>query len=236
MLSQLPLPLSLSLHETFDSFYVGNNAQLVSEIKHAISETHFHYIYFWSAHSVGRTHLLYAACHQVTEQGQTASYVPLEQFQYLSTEMLQGMEQCALVCLDNLDAIAGNKEWEIAIFDLFNRIYEQQQTTLLITGSCAPRQLPLTLPDLSSRLNWGNIYQLQTLNDDEKKHALQQRARLKGIDLSDDVSTYLVHHLSRDMKILFLTLDELDRASLSSKRKLTIPFVKESLSLKQSVK
>lgn len=231
MLSQLPLPFSLAAHETFESFYAGKNEQLVTEIKQAISDDQYHYIYLWSAESVGRSHLMYAACHQVTEQEKWASYVPLDRHSSLSPEMLQGMEHYSLVCLDNIDAIAGKSEWEIAIFDLFNRLYENQQTTLLISGNCAPRHLPLTLPDLASRLDWGHVYQLQALSDEEKMRALQQRAHLKGFELSDEVSAYLVHHIARDMKTLFSALNQLDHASLSSKRKLTIPFVKESLAL-----
>ena len=33
------------------------------------------------------------------------------------------------------------------------------------------------------------------------------------------------------MRTLFMTLDQLDRASITAQRKLTIPFVKEILSL-----
>ena len=65
------------------------------------------------------------------------------------------MEQLALVCIDNIECIAGEEEWEMAIFDLYNRILETGKTRLLITGDRPPRQLNLKLPDLASRLDWG---------------------------------------------------------------------------------
>ena len=60
---------------------------------------------------------------------------------------------------------------------------------------------------------------------------LQLRAELRGFKLPVDVGRFLLNRLSRDMRTLLTTLDELDNASLDAKRKLTIPFVKEALHL-----
>ena len=49
----------------------------------------------------------------------------------------------------------GDEPWEMAIFNLYNRILESGKTRLLITGDRPPRQLNLGLPDLASRLDWG---------------------------------------------------------------------------------
>ncbi|MGL5364634.1 MAG: DnaA regulatory inactivator Hda, partial [Plesiomonas shigelloides] len=141
------------------------------------------------------------------------------------------MEHLALVCIDNIELIAGDPEWELAIFDLYNRIREQGRTRLLIAGDQAPRQLNLTLPDLASRLDWGQIYKLYPLADEDKLQALQARARLRGFEMPEDVGRFLLKRLSRDMRTLFDTLDKLDHASIAAQRKLTIPFVKEILSL-----
>ncbi len=51
------------------------------------------------------------------------------------------MEQLALVCIDNIECVAGDEPWEMAIFNLYNRIPESGKTRLLITGDRPPRQL-----------------------------------------------------------------------------------------------
>jgi len=84
---------------------------------------------------------------------------------------------------------------------------------------------------LASRLDWGQIYWLQPLNDDEKVLALQKRAGIRGFELPEDVGRFLIKRLDREMRTLFETLDQLDRASIRLQRKLTIPFVKETLGL-----
>jgi DnaA family protein len=47
------------------------------------------------------------------------------------------------------------------------------------------------------------------------------------LQLGDDVIRYLMHHGSRNMAHLLVTLDKLDVASLSAQRKITVPFVKQ---------
>ncbi|WP_016587046.1 DnaA inactivator Hda, partial [Yersinia pestis] len=166
-----------------------------------------------------------------SQQGEAVGYVPLDKRAYFIPEVLEGMEQLALVCIDNIECIAGDEQWEMAMFNLYNRIVETGRTRLLITGDRPPRQLNLGLPDLASRLDWGQIYKLQPLSDDEKLQALQLRAKLRGFELPEDVGRFLLKRLDREMRTLFMTLDQLDRASITAQRKLTIPFVKEILSL-----
>lgn len=77
----------------------------------------------------------------------------------------------------------------------------------------------------------GQIYKLQPLSDEEKLLALQLRGKLRGFELPEDVGRFLLKRLDREMRTLFMTLDQLDRASITAQRKLTIPFVKEILGL-----
>ncbi|ACS84872.1 DnaA inactivator Hda [Musicola paradisiaca] len=229
--AQLSLPLYLPDDETFDSFYPGENTSLLAAIHHALNQTHGSYLYFWSRQGGGRSHLLHAACAECSRTGEAVGYVPLDKRAYFVPEVLDGMEQLALVCIDNIESIAGDEQWELSMFNLYNRIQESGRTRLLITGDRPPRQLNLHLADLASRLDWGQIYRLQPLSDEEKGEALQLRARLRGFELPEDVSRFLLKRLDREMRTLFTTLDQLDRASITAQRKLTIPFVKEILGL-----
>ena len=132
-----------------------------------------------------------------------------------------------LLCLDNLDAVAGNRMWEESLFNLFNRWKETSRGSLIMSASTAPRKLGLCLPDLASRLDWGVSFQLHELDDEGKLGALQLRAALRGFKLPVDVGRFLLNRLSRDMRMLLQTLDTLDNASLHAQRKLTIPFIKD---------
>lgn len=155
--AQLSLPLYLPDDETFASFYPGENPSLLAAIQSAVHQPHGSYIYFWSREGGGRSHLLHAACAELSQQGEAVGYVPLDKRAYFIPEVLEGMEQLALVCIDNIECIAGDEQWEMAMFNLYNRIVETGRTRLLITGDRPPRQLNLGLPDLASRLDWGRF-------------------------------------------------------------------------------
>ncbi len=73
------------------------------------------------------------------------------------------------------------------------------------------------------------IFQLHGLSDEDKLRALQLRASRRGLHLTDEVGRFILNRGSRSMNSLFDLLEQLDRASLQAQRKLTIPFLKETL-------
>ena len=107
----------------------------------------------------------------------------------------------------------------------------EQNNYLLISGDESTQQLGITLPDLVSRLSWGLTEQVKPLDDEEKVIAIQYRATQRGLFLSDEVVKFLLNRLSRDMGSLINSLDVLDKASIQEQRKITIPFIKEVLTL-----
>ena len=125
------------------------------------------------------------------------------------------MEQATLICIDDLDAVAGESSWEAALFAL----YERAQTSgarFLITAAANPRHLGLAMPELRTRLGAGWVYHLHALTDEEKLAALRLRARQRGLDLPDDVAAYILVRHARDTHALFGLLDRLDRAALAA--------------------
>ena len=130
--------------------------------------------------------------------------------------------------LDDLNVVLGNDEWEQALFHLFNRVRENDGH-LIISADQAPKQLPVQLADLASRLVWGVTYQIERLHPEERALALVLRARQRGLLLSEDVARFIVARGPEQMEGLGDILDHLDRASLTHQRKLTIPFVKEEM-------
>jgi DnaA family protein len=189
-------------------------------------------LYLWGSKGSGRSHLLHAICAEVNDSSAATAYLPLDMHAMMTPAFLDGLESMALVCLDNLDAIAGDPAWERAIFDFYNRRKELEDSTRLIVTAKAPaNQLTLVLPDLVSRLNWGMTYRVTELDDAQKLSALQLRAELRGLKMPLEVARFLIKRLSRDMPTLLKTLDRLDKASITAQRKLTVPFVKETLSL-----
>lgn len=236
MLSPQQLSLGVSLNDdaTFDNFYAPQgsaNARTLTWLRQQSRGEGESFIYLWGASGVGLTHLLQAAGHSAQGAGLSVQYLPLRDLVGFAPDALfEGLENLDYLCLDGLEAIAGNPQWEEALFHLYNRLHEQRRQ-LLVAAVKGPQELPVTLPDLRSRLMWGVTVQVQALSDEEKQLALRHRARARGLELSDEVAHYILQRVPRDMNELFCYLQRLDHASLAEQRKLTIPFVKKVLNL-----
>lgn len=228
---QLSLPIHQFDDENLTNFNSDNNLLLLNSLRKNIDQLSQPFFYIWGEQGSGKTHLLKAIFHDFLRQQRAAIYVPLSKAAYFSPAVLENLEQQEAVCLDDLHCISGNTEWETAIFDLFNRIKENRKTLLLISANQSPTALTIQLPDLRSRLTWGEIYQLNPLEESQKISVLQQNAYQRGMELSEETANFLLKRWDRDMHSLFSALDKLDKASLQAQRKLTIPFVKETLGL-----
>ncbi|MFE1813707.1 DnaA regulatory inactivator Hda [Pseudomonas sp. 1D4] len=228
---QLPLGVRLRDDATFANYYPGANAAALGYVER-LCEPDAGWteslIYLWGAEGVGRSHLQQAACLRFEQRGEQAVYLPLADLVQYGTAILDNLEQCELVCLDDLDAVAGRADWEEALFHLFNRLRDAGRK-LLLAANTAPRELRIALPDLKSRLTLALIFQLHALSDEDKLRALQLRASRRGLHLTEEVGRFIMTRGSRNMSVLFDILERLDQASLQAQRKLTIPFLKETL-------
>ena len=142
--------------------------------------------------------------------------------------MLQGLEQLDLLCLDNVEAIAGECVWEHALFDLFNRLREAG-SRLLAAGSAPATELTLQLADLRSRLGWGPGYRLRPLDDDTRMEVLQRSAATRGMQLAPAAARYILNHCPRDLHSLERLLERLDHWSLAEQKRPTITLIRRAL-------
>lgn len=226
--AQLPLGVGLRDDATFANFHPGPSATLVDRLQHQLDDDGEPFLYLWGSDGVGRSHLLQAACHAASDRDRRALYLPLEELGHFPPLMLEEVERLDLVAIDDLDRVVGRRRWEEALFHAFNRLRDEGRR-LVIAASAPPRQLGVALPDLASRLTWGMTFHVSGLDDGGRLEALQLRARVRGMQLPDEVARYILHRGPRRLEALFEALETLDRASLSAQRKLTIPFVKQAL-------
>ena len=225
---QIPLELKLPVKADLNDFVASNRQEITRALQTVIQSEEHVFLYIWGSAATGKTHLLSALCQLAENASLTIIYLPLKQASDLSPEICEGLESADIICIDDIEQIAGNPEWENSLFHLYNRIRDTGKK-LVISSSQSPAAIPIGLPDLKSRLAWGITLTLKNLTDEDKKVILQQRALHLGMELPDDTGNYLLRHHSRTITALLTTLDKLDHASLAAQRKLTVPFVKDFL-------
>src|SRR3546814_478063 len=144
-------------------------------------------------------------------------------------EALQGFEQQPLLVLDDIDAVADQRDWALALLRLIDR-RRADGYSFLLSASAPPEHLPVALPDLRTRLAACVVLGLLPLDDDERAALLKSRAHARGLTLPDEVTRWLLKTQSRTPGALVDALDTLDRHSLREQRRLTLPFVQSVLS------
>lgn len=225
-LEQLPLNLYLPSYPTFANFFAVPNQQLITTLQQQIAQqSNTEFIFIWGKNGVGKTHILQACCNLANASQMRTVYLPLQQLREFPPAICEDLEAYDLVCIDDIDQIAGISAWEESLFHLYNRLHAGG-SKFVITANKSPKELEINLADLLSRLSWGLVYQLQPLQDSEKLAALQLHAKTRGLVLSDSVGEFLLKRYSRDMAALCAVLNQLDHDSLAQQRRVTIPFVK----------
>lgn len=225
-MSQLILSLGSNPRHTFANFCTDGNEGILDALESLPRQGGS--LWLHGPQDSGKTHLLQAVCHQAKARDESAAYLPLKQMRELGPETLDGLEQCLWICLDDMDAVLRQGDWEQRLFGLVNQAMDHG-ASLLMAARQPAAGASVELPDLRSRLRGAVSFPLQLLDDERQSEALRRRARSQGYDLPEDAVRYMQRHVVRGLGQLCQLLDQLEQASLSRQRRITVPFVREVL-------
>jgi len=224
---QLALDLQLADYARLESFYPGPNAAVLEAVRDAARNAGQQVHWIWGAAGSGRSHLLQAAVAEAGAAGTACAWLPMASAE-LVPGMLEGMGRLDLLCVDDVDQVAGDPAWEQALFVLFEEL-RANAGRLLLSAAVPMQQAGFRLRDLASRLASGPTWRLRPMEEDDCLQALQLRAQWRGLELPAEVGRFLLQRTERSNKSLFALLDKLDKEALAAQRKLTVPFVRDVL-------
>ncbi len=219
------LSLGMRLHDraVFASFLAGGNALALAGAKQLAAGAE-PLLYLHGPEGTGKSHLLQAICAAVPGAG----YFPLLQLRQYGADVLEGASQLPVIAIDNLESVAGDREWEQQLFGLYNDCLARG-ARLAVAAAVPAAHLGVSLPDLRSRLAAMPQFALRPLDETEQRAALQLRGAMRGIELPEETLLYLQRRFARDIGSLHELLDRLDLASLQEQRRVTVPFIRAVL-------
>ena len=224
---QIPLHLPLAAGRRFGNFETPpENAELVDAVRRVAIERAPARVLVVGDAGTGKSHLLEAACAAASAGGDGVAFAPMRDWRSQHIDAIRGLGWSGLVCIDDVDAIAGDRAWEEALLALVEEA-TSRQARILITAGAVPSNIPFVLADLRSRLSAATLYRLQELDDESRARALRRHASGRGIEIPDDVVGYVLTRHRRDMPSLVALLDRLDHHSMARQRRLTVPFVRD---------
>lgn len=220
--AQLPLAVQLRESASFDSFHPGPNVEVVAALRNLAAP-----VFLYGPPASGRTHLL-QACTRQHAGSPPARYLPLTDLAEAGIDILQGIEGAGLLCLDDIDTVTADRSWCLALLRVIDGL-RTRGAPFLISAMAPPERMEIALPDLRTRLGACTRFGLRPLSDEDRQQLLAQRARARGLQLPEEVGRWLLNTQTRDTGSLIEALEKLDRAALSAKRRLTLPFVQSVL-------
>ena len=224
---QLPLVLRYPPDQRFENF-IGAPEGALAQLRALAIGSNQDWIYLAGIAGTGKTHLALAVCAAAEQAGRTPAYFPLAAARGRLNEALESLEGREVIALDGLEAIAGQREDEVALFDFHNRA-RAAGVALLYTARATPATLGLVLPDLRSRLSQCGRIPLAPLDDAGRGTVLRERAIRRGLAVDEAAIDWLLTRTGRDLGGLLALLEQLDRESLAAKRRITVPFLKRVL-------
>jgi DnaA family protein len=224
MTRQYPLDLRWPPHQRLDAFWPGANAPALQGVTD-VANGGVAWLYLHGASGTGKSHLLIGACRAVLEANRAARYVSLVQLPAPRVDAVAAIVAEGLLAIDDVQAIAGDRDAERALFDLYNRA-QAARAGMLFAANAPPADLGITLPDLVSRLAMCTQHALRPLDDAGRRAMLRLLAGRLGLGLDDDVLDWWFARQPRDPASLVALLQRIDRASLAAQRRITIPFLR----------
>tara|TARA_X000000368_G_scaffold402562_1_gene376603 strand:+ start:9471 stop:10160 length:690 start_codon:yes stop_codon:yes gene_type:complete len=205
----------------FDDFYFDS---LNKKVKDSLINSGD--IFLYGLRRTGKTYLLQSLCNYYSIENRTSLYIPLKEVKNLGSEITDSLEDLDLICIDDIDLIAGDNGWEIAIFNLINNCL-LTNCRIVFCSSLNLSNINFELKDLVSRIKKIDSIEIFPVHERNLSNAIKFIAYTKSINLGEREIDYLIRYSERSIYSLVKIVEKLDKASLELKRKITIPLIKE---------
>jgi DnaA family protein len=225
--AQILLDLDPRRPDRFEDFVPGPNSAAVAAVRRLLDEPG-QCLFLQGPRGSGKSHLLNALCHEARHRGLAAYCLALKHVPAGAARGLSGLDGFDLVCIDDIDSVAGQEDWEHALFKCFNDI-RSASGRLLVSSTEPLARLQFGLPDLASRLAWGVRQSLKQPGEPDRLGILRRRAASLQIDVPDEVFAYLLRHGRRDTASLLGHLEQLRAEAFAAKRRITVPLARTVL-------
>ena len=230
--TQLIFPFQVNQKASFASFFCSpDNIELMSRLADLVASKNADELIINGAEGSGKSFLMQAICNELSSSGKQFAFIPMNKAINMGVEIFQNLASLNAVCIDDLQLILSREEWETALFNLINECQQSNCSLILSFGGNQSLEDITQLPDLLSRIKRMEFMRLQAVQDEFLNQALDFVSQQLDINLEKAELEFLLKHQTREFSILVDNLISLDKQAASLKRKITIPLIKETLSI-----
>ena len=230
--TQLIFPFHIDQKASFESFFCSSdNLNLLTRLADIALSKNAHELIIHGEEGSGKSFLMQAICNELSSSGKQFAFIPMNKALNMGVEIFQNLAALDAVCIDDLQLILANENWETALFNLINECQQSNCSLILSFGGTQPLEENTQLPDLLSRIKRMEFITLHAVQDELFKQAIKFVAAQLEINIDKAELEFLLKHQTRRFSLLIENIIALDKQAASLKRKITIPLIKETLNI-----
>ncbi len=198
---------------SFDNFVVGPSNRFAHSAAIAVSNHPgdvYNPLFIYGPPGVGKTHLLYAIANGIRKNRPDAKVVYIKGDQF-TVELIEAIKngkniefrskyrEADLFLIDDVQFIAGREATQEEFFHTFNKLYEEHKQ-IVMTSDRKPSDMQTLQDRLKSRFEWGLTADIQPPDYETRMAILKSKAKLLGLDLTDDVCNYIAINVTNNVR------------------------------------
>jgi len=236
------VPRRLNARYLFSNFVVGPSNELAFSAAKTVSESassSWNPLVIVGGVGLGKTHLLHAVAHSVLKRRPTAN-LQVKTSEDFINDVVQGIRtqkmervrakyrECDLLLIDDIQFISRKEACQEEFFHTFNALYDAQKQ-IIVTSDRLPHEIPELQERVRSRFAWGLIADMKTPELETRVAIVMKKAKTDGIDLPDEVATFLAQSVRSNMRELEGALIRVHAVSALKSVPITLQLSKEVL-------
>lgn len=233
---------ALNKDYTFEQYVVGPCNQLSHAAALAIGQNPgraYNPLFVHGNVGLGKTHLLQAICHAVKHKPEPSRvlYLSCEDFTNRFILSIQNgrlndfrdfFRSADVLVIDDVQFLGGKEKTQEEFFHTFNHLYNAHKQ-IVISSDRPPVEIPTVEERLVSRFKWGLVTDIELPCFETRLAIVNRKARLRGIELPDEVSQYVAERITTSIRELEGAVIKVLGVSAITERTITLTLAEEAL-------
>ena len=234
--------INLNPRFTFDTFVVGSCNQFAHAAAQAVATSpsrSYNPLFIYGGVGMGKTHLMHAIGRSLVDQytGMRIIYTSSERFMNemitcIKNDRMQSFHRhyrsADALLIDDIQILAGKERTQEEFFHTFNELFEHQKQ-IVISSDTPPKNTPGLVERLRSRFEWGLMADIQPPDLETKMAILDKKAEIEGLQLPEDVRTFIATKTKSNVRELEGALVKLIAYSSLTSAPINLPMAQQVL-------
>ena len=200
---------------TFETFVVGACNQFAHAAARSVATNpsrSYNPLFLYGGVGMGKTHLMHAIGRELMNKFGTMRiiYTSSERFmnEMITCIRLERMQQfhqryreADVLLIDDIQLLGNKERTQEEFFHTFNELHDHQKQ-IVISSDSPPKEIPGLLERLRSRFEWGLLADIQPPDLETKMAILDKKAEAEGVNLPDDVRTFMASRTKSNVREL----------------------------------